>query len=94
MNVSETKKTVPVGQEMGRYDTVVLSKDWIDAVKDGEDYREIGQSEIVKLAVDGVRAGEITRELVDKIVAAKKKAVSGETTSEKKAEKSSDKGEK
>lgn len=91
--MSDSKKAVAAAEKLGRYNTVVLAKDWMEVVKDTEEYRGVGQSELVKMAVDEIRSGNITQEVVDKLQAAKKKAAAAGEAEEKKPEKT-EKGEK
>lgn len=94
--MSETKKASSNStNRLGRYEVVRMARDWIIAMKDTEEYRNFGQSEIVKQAIEEVKSGRATAVDIEKALAARKKTAG--STSEagaKNPEKEITKGEK
>jgi hypothetical protein len=46
----------------GRYNLVALAKDWMNILKNTEEVKGLGQSELVKKALDDIVSGRVTKE--------------------------------
>jgi hypothetical protein len=52
---------------LGRYEVVKLVLEWIEVIKQNEDYRKLAQTELIDKALNDVMMGVATREKIDEL---------------------------
>lgn len=63
---------------LGRYEIVKLALEWIEVIKQNEDYRKLTQTELVDKVLNDVAMNIVTREKIDELrKKMKKKTKSG-----------------
>lgn len=92
--MSEAKKTANSKVRIGRYELVSMARDWITAMKNTDDFKDFGQSELVKEAIAVIRSGKMNAEEIEKALEARKKAAVEQPAEEKKAEPGAAKSDK
>jgi hypothetical protein len=63
---------------LGRYEVVKLALEWIEVIKNNEDYRKLTQTELVDKVLNDVAVNIATREKIDELRKKMKKEVKPE----------------
>jgi hypothetical protein len=52
---------------LGRYEVVKLALEWIEVIKQKEDYRKLTQAELIDKVLNDVTMNIVTREKIDEL---------------------------
>ncbi|GHT36516.1 hypothetical protein AGMMS49593_01590 [Endomicrobiia bacterium] len=81
MLLTEAQLGVAVSSsQLGRYDIVMLALAWIKVNKQNEDFRKLGQAELISKALSDVIANVATYEKIEELRKKMKKEASHEVT--------------
>ncbi|GHT60664.1 hypothetical protein AGMMS50222_01550 [Endomicrobiia bacterium] len=81
MLLTEAQLGVAVlSSQLGRYDMVMLALAWIEVNKQNEDFRKLGQTELINKALNDVIANIATHEKIEELRKKMKKGANHEVT--------------
>ncbi|GHT53735.1 hypothetical protein AGMMS50233_00320 [Endomicrobiia bacterium] len=81
MLLTEAQLGVAVlSSQLGRYDIVMLALAWIEVNKQNEDFRKLGQAELINKALNDVVANVATHEKIEELRKKMKKETNHEVT--------------
>jgi hypothetical protein len=66
--VKDPAGTIAYNPADGRYNLVALAKDWLAVLKRSDEAKSMGQSELVKKALEDIVSGRVTKEDVMRAV--------------------------
>ncbi|OEG71625.1 hypothetical protein ATZ36_02570 [Candidatus Endomicrobiellum trichonymphae] len=68
MVFTETQlRSVVSMSRLGRYEVVKLALEWIEVIKQKEDYRKLTQAELIDKVLNDVTMNIVTREKIDEL---------------------------